>query len=154
MPGYNTNIWDPLSNMLASIRYAVARYGSLAKAYRGTGYAEGGVVSSPELAWVGEGKDTESIIPWNKSARSRALWEMTGRKIGAFNKKKSPLSVSKSNTQSRSGQINFNPSITNHVTVEGNASQSEIELALVRNNQALLRQLEEIKRDFERLRFG
>lgn len=42
MPGYNTNIYDPLSNMLASIRYAVARYGSLAKAYRGVGY-EGGI---------------------------------------------------------------------------------------------------------------
>lgn len=42
MPGYNTNIYDPLSNMLASIRYAMARYGSLAKAYRGVGY-EGGI---------------------------------------------------------------------------------------------------------------
>ena len=41
MPGYNTNIYDPLSNMLASIRYAVSRYGSLARAYRGVGYEEG-----------------------------------------------------------------------------------------------------------------
>lgn len=41
MSGYDSNIWDPLSNMLASIRYAVSRYGSLAAAYRGTGYEEG-----------------------------------------------------------------------------------------------------------------
>ncbi len=41
MPGYNTDIYDPLSNMLASIRYAVARYGSLARAYRGVGYEAG-----------------------------------------------------------------------------------------------------------------
>lgn len=41
MPGYNTDVYDPLSNMLASIRYAVARYGSLARAYRGVGYEEG-----------------------------------------------------------------------------------------------------------------
>lgn len=41
MPGYNTDVYDPLSNMLASIRYAVSRYGSLARAYRGVGYEAG-----------------------------------------------------------------------------------------------------------------
>lgn len=41
MPGYGKNIYDPLSNMLASIRYAVSRYGSLAAAYRGVGYESG-----------------------------------------------------------------------------------------------------------------
>ncbi len=41
MPGYDQNIFDPLSNMLASIRYAVSRYGSLAAAYRGVGYESG-----------------------------------------------------------------------------------------------------------------
>lgn len=40
-PGFDNNIWDPLSNMLASIRYAVSRYGSLAAAYRGVGYEAG-----------------------------------------------------------------------------------------------------------------
>jgi len=40
--GYASNIYDPLSNILASVRYAMARYGSLEKAYRGVGY-EGGV---------------------------------------------------------------------------------------------------------------
>lgn len=39
-PGYN-NIWDPLSNMLAAIRYTLSRYGSLANGWRGHGYAEG-----------------------------------------------------------------------------------------------------------------
>lgn len=41
MPGYDKNIYDPLSNMLASIRYAVYTYGSLAAAYRGVGYEDG-----------------------------------------------------------------------------------------------------------------
>lgn len=41
MAGYDKNIYDPLSNMLASIRYAVSRYGSLAAAYRGVGYENG-----------------------------------------------------------------------------------------------------------------
>ena len=39
--GYDKNIYDPLSNILASVRYAVSRYGSLSKAYRGVGYANG-----------------------------------------------------------------------------------------------------------------
>lgn len=40
-PGYDKNIYDPLSNMLAAIRYTVSRYGSLAKGWRGHGYASG-----------------------------------------------------------------------------------------------------------------
>lgn len=40
-PGYSSNIYDPLSNMLAAIRYTVKRYGSLAKGWKGHGYAEG-----------------------------------------------------------------------------------------------------------------
>lgn len=39
--GHNKDIYDPLSNVLASIRYAKSTYGSLAKAYRGVGYASG-----------------------------------------------------------------------------------------------------------------
>lgn len=41
MAGYDKNIYDPLSNMLASIRYAVSTYGSLTAAYRGVGYEDG-----------------------------------------------------------------------------------------------------------------
>lgn len=49
MPGYG-NIWDPLSNILASMRYAMFRYGSLSAAYnRAGGYAEGGMVASSQL---------------------------------------------------------------------------------------------------------
>lgn len=40
MPGYD-NIWDPLSNMLAAIRYTLSRYGSLANGWKGHGYADG-----------------------------------------------------------------------------------------------------------------
>lgn len=40
-PGFNSNIYDPLSNILAAIRYATARYGSLANAFQGHGYSDG-----------------------------------------------------------------------------------------------------------------
>ena len=39
--GFGSNIYDPLSNILASVRYAMSRYGSLEKAYKGVGYANG-----------------------------------------------------------------------------------------------------------------
>ncbi len=49
--GYNKNIYDPLSNILASVRYATSRYGSLAKAYRGVGYSNGiGEVTIPSTS--------------------------------------------------------------------------------------------------------
>ena len=49
--GFNKNIYDPLSNVLASVRYAVSRYGTLAKAYRGVGYSNGvGTLDIPEQA--------------------------------------------------------------------------------------------------------
>lgn len=50
------------------------------------GFATGGIVASPTLAWVGEGGDTESIIPWNNSQRSKDLWIQTGQALGMFNK--------------------------------------------------------------------
>lgn len=96
MSGYNTNIYDPLSNMIASIRYAVSRYGSLASAYSGHGYAEGigdinlaelfaiptldvryfeegGLLTKPRIfqtgtgvGVAGEGKQAEAIAPVQK----------------------------------------------------------------------------------------
>ena len=40
-PGYDKDIYDPLSNILASIRYTLARYGSLSNGWKGHGYASG-----------------------------------------------------------------------------------------------------------------
>lgn len=48
-------VWDPLANIYASMRYALARYGSLSSAYnRPGGYANGGRPRPGEVAWVGE----------------------------------------------------------------------------------------------------
>lgn len=57
MPGFDSNIYDPLSNILASVRYAVSRYGSLANAYRGRAYANGtGTVELPSYTPENGGK--------------------------------------------------------------------------------------------------
>lgn len=73
MPGFNSNIYDPLSNILASIRYALSRYGSLRAAYRGVGYANGGIVNQHQIAEIAEGNKPEIIIPLDKAKRSRAI---------------------------------------------------------------------------------
>lgn len=73
MPGFNSNIFDPLSNILASIRYALSRYGSLSAAYRGVGYANGGIVNQHQIAEIAEGNKPEIIIPLDKAKRSRAM---------------------------------------------------------------------------------
>lgn len=82
MPGYN-NIYAPLDNILASIRYALGRYGSLVNAYSGHGYYNGGFVDTPELAWHGE-EGEEAIIPLIPQRRDRGidLWLQTAQKLG------------------------------------------------------------------------
>ncbi len=79
--GFDKNIYDPLSNILASIRYAVARYGTLAKAYRGVGYANGGFANKPSIF----GEDgLEAAIPLSRSKRKQGigLWQKTGEMLG------------------------------------------------------------------------
>lgn len=46
------------------------------------GYATGGIVDRPELAWVGEGGISEAIIPLEKTRNSISLWERAGRALG------------------------------------------------------------------------
>lgn len=46
---YNKNIYDPLSNMIAAIRYTVSRYGSLSRGWNGHGYANGGFPMNGEV---------------------------------------------------------------------------------------------------------
>lgn len=70
---YNKNIWDPMSNILASMRYALSRYGSLAAAYRGVGYENGGLVSQDGLYRMGEGNKKELVIPLEKPQRAAEL---------------------------------------------------------------------------------
>lgn len=72
-PGYNRNIYDPLSNILAALRYAKARYGSLARAFRGVGYANGGLVEKEGLYRLAEGNKREMVIPLEKSDRALGL---------------------------------------------------------------------------------
>ncbi|RVT67654.1 phage tail tape measure protein [Niallia taxi] len=83
MPGYNSDIYDPMSNILASIRYAVSRYGSLEKAYRGVGYETGGLINTAGMYQLAEGGWPEFVIPTDPSRRTDAmkLLALAGKQI-------------------------------------------------------------------------
>lgn len=83
--GFDKNIYDPLSNILASIRYAVSRYGSLSKAYRGVGYANGGLVTKTGV--IAEKDKPEWVIPTDPTKRGRALslYRQAGQSLGLSN---------------------------------------------------------------------
>ena len=70
MPGYN-NIWNPLDNILASIRYSLSRYGSLSSAWRGVGYATGGLINQEGLYRLAEEGFPEFVIPTDPARKNR-----------------------------------------------------------------------------------
>ncbi|WZP34383.1 tail length tape measure protein [Enterococcus phage vB_Efm8_KEN21] len=104
MPGFNSNIYDPLSNILASIRYALSRYGSLTNAYRGVGYEYGGRVTKEHIARVGEGNKEEVIIPLTGSGlkRSRAMQLLAYANDKLNRNQSTPVSGTTSTTNSDS----------------------------------------------------
>lgn len=119
--GFDKNIYDPLSNILASIRYAVSRYGTLAKAYRGVGYANGGIATKPSIF----GEDgAEMAIPLTANKRKRAigLWNKTGEILGTSYTPESGVTYSEtSNVENNNYSPQFN------LTINGNGNDRETE---------------------------
>lgn len=70
------NLLGKLGKVGEGIKKA-AKYSPAGLIYSGikkiTGNADGSTVTSPTLTWVGEGGDTETIVPHNSKPRSRAL---------------------------------------------------------------------------------
>lgn len=81
LPGLN-DIWNPVHNAVAAIRYMIDRYGSvfnvpgIRNMMRGrgyVGYAQGGIATRPQLAALAENGWKEYIIPTEPRMRNRAL---------------------------------------------------------------------------------
>lgn len=113
---YNKNIWDPMSNILASMRYALSRYGSLAAAYRGVGYENGGLVSQDGLYRMGEGNKKEMVIPLEKPQRAAELIQQAVEYLGLdmFNSNimlpemfQTPTFTPSNSTFSNNNQMNY-----------------------------------------------
>lgn len=74
-PGHNNRL-NGLDSLLAGMNYAKNRYGvtgMLNKIGMGRGYANGGLVTSHQLAEIGEGNKPEMVIPLTKKARALQL---------------------------------------------------------------------------------
>lgn len=71
-PGHG-NIWKPLDNILAAIRYTKKQYGSLSRGWRGVGYENGGTINKDGLYRLGEGNKPETILPLTKPKRAMEL---------------------------------------------------------------------------------
>lgn len=80
------DIWNPVHNLVAGMNYASRRYGNslLDVIGHGHGYANGGIINSPEIAWLAEGGFSESVISHDPSAkaRSKVIWDRTGEMLG------------------------------------------------------------------------
>jgi SLT domain-containing protein len=80
LPGFN-DIWNPVHNAIAAIRYIKARYGSvfntpgirnMARGGSYKGYEKGGIINRQHLAMLGEKNKEEAVIPLEQH-RNRAL---------------------------------------------------------------------------------
>ena len=80
------DIWNPVHNLVAGMNYASKTYGNslLGVIGHGHGYANGGIINSPEIAWLAEGGFSESVISHDPSmkARSKVIWDRTGEMLG------------------------------------------------------------------------
>ena len=97
-PGFNTDIWDPESNIRASMNYALRRYGSLPAAYdRAGGYDSGGYLQpgvtrvqndsgKPEPVFSHSQWQTIKASMWSKAQAGdfRGLVEELGNLAGAL----------------------------------------------------------------------
>ncbi len=74
-------------------------------------YATGGIVTTPQLAWIAEGGVSEAIIPLEKTANSMSLWERAGRALG--------INMSPKGIDIASGSIGNKTSTVNNNTNSG-----------------------------------
>ena len=79
------DIWNPLANIVASMRYAKSRYGSLKSAYdRPGGYARGTLGSRSGYALVGErGPELANLSGGTRIFNNRASSQMIGSEFSA-----------------------------------------------------------------------
>lgn len=123
LEGYNTNIYDPLSNILASIRYQLAAYAGDLSA-KLSGYAVGTrYVPQDMLAMIHEG---EAIIPANQNPYSQSggdyLSDMFSSifesDLSGFNI--DPMTTAEGGTET-DNSFNFNGNIVFNVTNNNDA---------------------------------
>lgn len=104
------------------------------------GYAEGGIVNHPELAWIGEGGWPEIVLPMNDSPRSQALLDTANRMMG----------------RDGGGSPVINVSFSPHYTISGGSSsdiQRQVDESARKSYDEWKRHMEQFFREERRLNF-
>ncbi|WKF86027.1 tape measure protein [Lacticaseibacillus pantheris] len=101
------NIYNGYDDLLAGINYMAHRYGRSASAFARVsgpeGYANGGIITSPIHAIVGEAGD-EAILPLSASRSSRA-WQLLGQAMNRINKNQGTSDASDSEGAALSAKL-------------------------------------------------
>ncbi|WP_210143416.1 peptidoglycan DD-metalloendopeptidase family protein [Staphylococcus sp. GDY8P94P] len=138
LPGHG-NIWNPLDNLIAGMRYAKATYGPkkmLNRIGHGLPYATGGLINSSGLYNLAEEGHPEFVIPTDPSRQSDAmkLLAIATQKIEGNKKNKRPNQMRTPSTSN-----NNDNEMINVMARQLEATQRQVELLtqLVASNQRL-----------------
>ena len=153
MAGYDKNIYDPLSNMLAAIRYTIARYGSLARGWNGHGY-EGGIgnINISDLLPSIPALD----IKWFKDGgilTKPALFQMPSGRIGGAGEREaeaiSPLRTLKKYVQDSILEIMGEKDININIMLTTTLDGKELARQQVGYVRPMIKQMDEFSRMLE-----
>lgn len=113
--------------------------------------ATGGVVTSPQMALIGEGGDHEAVIPLNNDKRSEALWQYAGSRMGLLGDE-SKLRSLNANAMSYSPPSSQGVSINLQIDARGaqKGVQEEIQNAIRYATPELKRVMTDLLRDMDR----
>lgn len=113
--------------------------------------ATGGVVTSPQMALIGEGGDHEAVIPLNNDKRSQALWQYAGNRMGLLGDE-SRLRSLKANAMSYSPSSSQGVSINMQIDARGaqRGVQEEIQNAIRYATPELKRVMVGLLKDMDR----
>ena len=105
LPGYNSNIYDPLSNIIASIRYVLARYGSIPAGMRGVAYDTGGIWPDGTMGWNTSGGPEYVLKPWQWAAAQSAIQHVTNNAGNTYSGQQGGIQVGQINNYSQGDVI-------------------------------------------------
>ncbi|UPK45896.1 hypothetical protein [Paenibacillus pabuli] len=106
------------------------------------GYAEGGHITKPELAWLGEGGDDEFVVPNNNKPRSHAI-------LGAANKAMGYGSAGGSTSETTASYV-YSPKII----IQGNANRDDVASVLQNSQAEFARNMKQWQRNNTRVRLN
>lgn len=111
-----SGLWDGIKNIVSKITGKAKEAKGDADTVKATKHAKGGLITKPHLGLVGEA-GPEMIIPLKDRKRGLALWEKTGKMLGAQRSPSYTPSMTTSNVSSTTNESNvFSPSFTLNFT--------------------------------------